>query len=265
MTDFAKIRLPRHDGPIDVAYLELVFRELLAKADPRYPRNDFADAFVAHSDGTATIGADASVTTQKSLPMVNVGGRASAQNIQPLSSSGSASTAAIHVAAHTLRTDYGLISYGSGTISGLTPSVEYHVYSDDNYTGGAVTYSATTDRQTIVAARNRYHVGSIVTAISSTTGNISAASSANPVEITSAGHGLSSGQSVNFADLPGDFAALNGNTYVVTVTGSGTFTVPVDGSGFAAYGSGGSWARVSTPTGGRAGGGWDYYGNYAEP
>jgi hypothetical protein len=264
MSDLAKIPL-RGEGPVTFEDLRLLMREVFAPQDPRYPRNDFATAFVANADGTATIGVGASVTTQRSLPMVNVGGRASAQNIQPLSSSGSASTAQVQIAAHTLRTDYGLISYGSGTVSGLTPNTEYHIYSDDNYTGGAVTYAATTDRQTVVAARNRYHIGSIVTAISSPTGNISAATSANPIVITDVAHGLTSGQTVTFSDMPGDFAALNGNTYTATVLTADTFSVPVDGLLFAVYTTGGSWTRVSTATTGRGGGGWDYYGDYAIP
>jgi hypothetical protein len=265
MTDFAKIRLPRHEGPITVEYLELVFRELLAKADPRYPRNDFRTGLLANADGTVTVGVGASVTTQKSLPMVNVGGRASAQNIQPLSSSGSSITAQIQIASHTLQYDSGLLSYGSGTITGLDPNTEYHIYSDDNYTGGSVTYSASTDRQVVTAARNRYHVGSITTAISSPTGVITGAASSSPVVLTDVAHGLASGQSVTLAALPGDFAALNGNTYVVTVLTADTFSVPVDGSLFAVYTVGGTWTRVSTDTNGRAGGGWDYHSGYAQP
>jgi hypothetical protein len=264
VTDLAKIPL-RGEGPVTWEDLRLLMREVFAKQDPRYPRNDFATAFVANNDGTATIGIGSTVTTQRSLPMVNVGGRASAQNVQPLTSTGSASTAAIHVAAHTLRDDFGLISYGSGTVSGLLPSTEYHVYVDDDYEGGAVVYTATTSRQTTTSARNRYHVGTIITAISSPTGNISAATSASPIVITDVAHGLTSGQVVAIADMPGDFVALNGNTYTVTVLTADTFSVPVDGSAFAAYSTGGSWTRVSTSTGGRAGGGWDYYGDYPLP
>jgi hypothetical protein len=70
---------------------------------------------------------------------------------------------------------------------------------------------------------------------------------------------------VAIADMPGDFVALNGNTYTVTVLTADTFSIPVDGSAFAAYSTGGSWTRVSTSTGGRAGGGWDYYGDYPLP
>jgi hypothetical protein len=65
--------------------------------------------------------------------------------------------------------------------------------------------------------------------------------------------------------MPGDFAALNGNTYTATVLTADTFSVPVDGLLFAVYTTGGSWTRVSTATTGRGGGGWDYYGDYAIP
>jgi hypothetical protein len=262
MTDVRKVPLPRTPaGQVSwealAPYLELTFREILARFDPRNPQNDFASAFVVDSAGAATIGVDAKVADQRTLPIVNAGNRLSAQSANPLTSVGSPTTASITVAAHTVRYGFGTVSYNGGTISGLTPAVSYFVYADDpDYEGGAVAYTATTSQQTVVASNGRYYVGAITTAISSTSGNITAATSASPIAITSAGHGLSNGQQVTFSGMPGDFAALNGNTYVVTVTGLDTFTVAVNGAAFAAYTTGGSWTRVSTPTGGRPGGGW---------
>ena len=72
---------------------------------------------------------------------------------------------------------------------------------------------------------------------------ITAASSTNPIQFTSASHGLSNGNFVTFTELPGNFSALNGNNYPVTVTGANTFTVAVDGAAFAAYTSGGKALR----------------------
>lgn len=282
MTDVRRVPLPRTPaGPVnwqDLApYLELTFREILARFDARNPQSDFASGVLANADGTVTLGTGAKpsgrtvavptlfsrigdtgrAADQRFLPIVSAGNRLSAQSVNPLSSTGSASTASISVAAHNVRYGFGSVSYNSGTISGLTPATVYYVYADDpNYAGGAVTYSATTNQQTVVASDGRYYVGTITTAISSTTGNVTAATSASPIAITSAGHGLSSTQEVTFSGMPGAFAALNGNTYAVTVTGPDTFTVAVDGSLFAAYTTGGSWTRVSTPTDGSPGGGW---------
>lgn len=284
MTDVRKVPLPRTPaGNVTwdalAPYLELTFREIIAKFDARNPQSDFASGVLANADGTVTLGAGAKpsgrtvavptllsrigdegrAVDQRFLPIVSAGNRLSAQSVNPLSSTGSATTASISVASHTVQYGFGTVSYNSGTISGLTPATLYHVYADDgDYAGGAVTYSTTTNQQTVVASDGRYYVGSITTAISSTTGNITAATSASPIAITSATHGLTTGQQVTFASMPGDFAALNGNTYSVTVTGTDTFTVAVNGAAFAAYTTGGSWTRVSTPTGGRPGGGWDY-------
>jgi hypothetical protein len=265
LTDLAKIPL-RGEGPVTWEDLRMLMREVLAKQDPRYPQNDFAASLIAHNDGTATIGTAATVTSQRTLPMVNAGGRLSAQSVTPLTSTGSPSVAQIQVAAHTLQFGFGQVSYASGSIAGLTPSTEYHVYTDDNYTGGAVTYSATTNRQTVVSARNRYHVGTIITANSSTSKSITGATSASPIELTAASHTFTTGDLVTFVDMPDDFAALNSNTYTITVTSSNTFTVPVDGSLFIPYvGPAGTVTRVSVATGGRAGGGWDYNSDYPIP
>ena len=244
----------------DAQWMSDFVRDVLARMDPRNPTSDFAGAFLANRDGTATIGVEATVTDQRTLPIVNTGNRLSAQSAIPLTSTGSASTAAIQIAAHTVQYGFGLVSYGTGSISGLTPATTYYVYADDpDYAGGSVAYSATTSHQTVTASPGRYYVGAIVTAISSPTGNVSAASSANPVSITSGtAHGLSNGQTVTFTSMPGDFAALNGQNYVITYVDADEFTIPVDGSLYAAYTSGGSFTRVSTPTGGSPGGGWDY-------
>ena len=255
-------RIP--DGPIDGRALAQILgtwqREILAEFDIRNAQA-FPGAVTANSDGTVTLGRYSQVTDQRTLPMVNAGNRLSAQDAVPLTSTGSASTAEIQVASHTVRYGFGTVSYGSGSITGLTPATVYYVYADDpDYAGGAVAYTATTEPQTVVSDNGRYFVGSLETAISSPTGNISDASSTDPIEFTtSAAHGLSNGQSVTFADLPDDFGTnLNGNTYEVTVTGSDTFTIAVDGSGYATYTSGGTYTRVSVPTGGRPGGGWDW-------
>lgn len=65
---------------------------------------------------------------------------------------------------------------------------------------------------------------------------VSGATSASPCEITTSGsHGLSTNDTVYMTTFTGDWAALNDNRYVVTVTGSTTFTIAVNTSGYTAY------------------------------
>ena len=80
---------------------------------------------------------------------------------------------------------------------------------------------------------------------------ISAATSANPIQFTTENpHLLVTGDVVSFGSeeaLPGDFGTnLNGTTHVVTVVNSTQFTIAVNGSGYAAYTSGGT-TQIVTP------------------
>jgi hypothetical protein len=260
-----------------VPYLELVNRELLSKFDARNPQSAFADGLLANTDGSVTLGdaypvgrtaTIAALTTritnagraadQRFLPMVNAGNRLSAQNISPLSSTGSATTAQIAIAAHTVQYGFGTVSYGSGTITGLTPLTSYYVYaSDPEYLGGAVAYTATTTATTVVSNDGYYFVGGITTANSTPTGNVTAATNALPCSVTVVAHPFTTGQSVSFSGV-GGMTQLNGNTYTITKTGADTFTLDgIDASAFGVYTSGGTATRVSTGTDGVPGGGWD--------
>ena len=72
-------------------------------------------------------------------------------------------------------------------------------------------------------------------------GYLAAATQANPGAITTRyAHGLTTGDEVVFSNV-GGMTQLNGNTYTITVTGTNTFTIGVDTSGFGAYTSGGFW------------------------
>ncbi|MCA9131980.1 MAG: hypothetical protein KDA45_02450, partial [Planctomycetales bacterium] len=74
---------------------------------------------------------------------------------------------------------------------------------------------------------------------------LTGATNATPISITSAAHGLSSGQFVVINGVTGNTAA-NG-FFRITVTGSDTFTL--NGSeGNAAYVSGGTWTQVTGPS-----------------
>lgn len=185
-------------------------------------------------------------TDQRIVPVVNSGNVSSVQSADPLGATAGASTADISIAAHTLHTDFGNIAYGSGAILGLPLNTRHYIYADDpEYEGGAVTYVASTSKPNVTASPGRYLVGSIVTPVAANTANIDDATSANPIEFTTtAVHGWSTSDEVDFAALPGDFAALNSGTQPITVTAPDKFTVAVDGSAFAAYTSGGTATRV---------------------
>lgn len=89
-----------------------------------------------------------------------------------------------------------------------------------------------------------YRNGGVVT---ETAVNISAATQANPVAVTtSSSHGYSTGDQVFISGVAG-MTELNGKFFVITVTGATTFTLDsIDGSGYTAYSSGGTSARVFT-------------------
>jgi hypothetical protein len=105
------------------------------------------------------------LATQRSLNPVTFANKHSVQSANPLTATDAGGgLAEIQVAAHTLTDSEGTISYGSGTISGLANSIQYFVYTDDpESAGGAVSYSATTNFQSITANKGRYYVGKITT------------------------------------------------------------------------------------------------------
>lgn len=204
------------------------------------------------------IGDAGRATDQRLMPMVNFGNVASVQSVYPLSATAGATTADIAIASHILHTDFGGINYSSGSILGVNLNTTYYIYADDpNNLGGAVTYIATTARPNVPANSGRYLVGVISTPVSANTANISAATSANPIVFTTtAAHGWSTGDNVQFAGLPGDFGThLNGITQTITVLSPTTFSIPIDGTTYAAYTAGGTATRIVAGTDPDFGGG----------
>lgn len=204
---------------------------------------------------------DGKAQDQRFLPQVSAGNVLSKQDTGPVTAIADSLSAQIDVASHTVQYGFGQVVYNSGSITGLTPNTNYYVYADDpNYTGGAVTYYASTNGQNVTANNGRYFVGAIRTTIAQITVNVIAATAANPISIqVSTAHGWNTGNTVDFASMPGDFgAALNSPTFTITVTGADTFTIPVDGTAFAAYTSGGTVTRLGTTGigGNGGGGGW---------
>lgn len=80
----------------------------------------------------------------------------------------------------------------------------------------------------------------------STSGNITGATQANPVVITSNAHGLTNGQKVYVSGVVG-MIELNNNVYTVAGVTANTFQLSgINGTAFTAYISGGTWNLVQT-------------------
>ena len=208
------------------------------------------------------------VPSEQSLPMVSTGGvRAAQDTTTPLTAVDGGASATINVAAHGLDTSTGLISYNSGSVTGLSYATLYYVYTVDlTYAGGAVTYLASTDPTDLVTSVGTYYVDKITTGNQNQAGNISAVTKASPTTFTtSSAHGFVTGYTVAIADIVDDGgggsdmqAQFNGNSYTVTVTDTTNFTVAVDSSSLVAVWVSGGTATYTAPEppGDGGGGGW---------
>lgn len=274
MSDLRRIPLPpipqgAITGDTLTTLLQTWQREVLAYIDVRWAELDLGSNIGIEGRAGSELPSIVSkiantgrAQDQRFLPQVSAGNVLSVQSVAPVTATADASVATITIAAHTVRYGYGTVSYNAGTITGLTPETEYFVYADDpNYAGGAVAYTATTNKQTVVANDGRYFVGAVQTARAISVATITGATSANPVEFTtSANHGWNTGDVVLFAGLPGASfgSGFNGVSLPITRTAANKFTVAADTTGFPAYTSGGTATRGTTTEigGGGAGGGW---------
>lgn len=277
---------PIPDGVVSGAALRSILTDwqtrVLAALDVRNDQNDFAGGLYQAGDGRLIVGADAGLAGRPSsslptvldnvgddgqasspdlLPLTQTGGLTSTQDAGPVTAEADSLAAEITIAAHTVQHwDGRLVAYNSGSISGLLPNTDYFVYYDDLLrAGGAVTYSATTNRQILTAVKGRAFAGAVRTTVALTVATITGATSANPIVFTaSAPTGWNTGNTVLLAGLPGSFAVLNGTVQTITRTGASTFSVPYDGSAFPAYTSGGTATRESRTAISGAGGpsGW---------
>jgi hypothetical protein len=75
---------------------------------------------------------------------------------------------------------------------------------------------------------------------SSLTGGISNITQANPGQVTSASHGLSTGNTIYIYNVTG-MTQVNNQSFTVTVIDANNFTIGVNTSTYTAYVSGGSW------------------------
>jgi ubiquitin-activating enzyme E1-like protein len=88
-------------------------------------------------------------------------------------------------------------------------------------------------------------VGAVTFTDFSKTGSITAATQANPCQITSAGHLLTTGDVITINGVVG-MTELNGNTYQITVVDANNFTLNnTDSTLYTAYVSGGTWSTTT--------------------
>ena len=92
------------------------------------------------------------------------------------------------------------------------------------------------------------NIGYFVSEEDSSSSAITAATSANPIVITSNSHGLENGDKVKITGIVGllsgvgDKSEINDTIHKVTVTSANAFSIPVKGAAYTvAYGSGGAW------------------------
>lgn len=110
------------------------------------------------------IGDEGRARSQKLLPLLNAGGKLSTQSVQPLTATDAGADASIAIASHNVQFGFGTVAYNSGSITGLAFSTKYYIYADDpTYSGGAVTYLATTNANTPTSSDGFYYVGSVTT------------------------------------------------------------------------------------------------------
>jgi hypothetical protein len=101
---------------------------------------------------------------------------------------------------------------------------------------------------TNVADDDVSQIGYYVKDDNSQSGVITAGTSANPIAMSSAAHGLSDGDFVFIEGIvglrpsTGELSEINGRIFAVTNTGTNTFTIAVNGTGGVAYASGGTWS-----------------------
>lgn len=78
---------------------------------------------------------------------------------------------------------------------------------------------------------------------SSLTGAITNVTQAILGQVTSASHGLSSGNTIYIYDVDG-MVELNGNSFTITIVDANNFTIGIDTSGYSAYTGGGTWDQT---------------------
>ena len=84
-----------------------------------------------------------------------------------------------------------------------------------------------------------------IPAVTSLTGSITGATKANPCVITSATHGLATGQKVTITSVAG-MTQLNNLTFTITKIDTNSFSLDgINSTGYSTYTSGGTWTVVA--------------------
>ena len=240
------------------AFAELL-RGLNGDANYRVKLNDETD-FVERSGtlgGVVTnLSDDGDITTQRAIPGSRTANVGRVQMGLVISSTDAGSDVTVNISAHTTREGGNDLSFNSGSVSGLAYSTKHWIYVQGAYTGGAVTYLATSDIEDIQANENIYLVGAITTVSDGSSGAISAATETDPAELTVTAHGRVSGDIVTLSSMTGGtWNTLNAGVYTITVTGADTFTIPFDATGLGTFTSGTATFEGSDPGGNPGGGG----------
>lgn len=133
-------------------------------------QDDNQKALAGRTDGVTLpilmthMGDTGRASSQRMLPLLNAGNKASTQSAQPITAADVGSDVTISIASHNVQYGFGTVAYNSGSITGLSFSTVYHIYADDpTYAGGTVTYLATTNPNNVTANDGRYYVGKVTT------------------------------------------------------------------------------------------------------
>lgn len=95
----------------------------------------------------------------------------------------------------------------------------------------------------MTCAQENSELGRTTGSITTVTGTITAATKANPCQLTVATHGLSSNDEVLVTDVVG-MTELNGQEVTVTVVDANNFTIGIDSSSYTTYSSGGEISKT---------------------
>jgi hypothetical protein len=156
-----------------------------------------------------------------------------------LTATDAGASATIPVAASSLRVP-GLsdVSYGSGSIAALSYSTLYFIYADDpNFAGGAVTYGATTTKETALSGTGRIFFGSIITpaaggsdTIGNNDGGVGAQSGGLSVFLGGSNTVGYSGANYTLTGVPANFYDGKTDTYFGVVISGGSGVCSVGGN-----------------------------------
>jgi hypothetical protein len=111
------------------------------------------------------VGSDGTAINTKLLPISKVGNLGSVISPSPLSAADVGSDVTVTIAAFTPQFDFGTLSVGGATITGLSFETFYYIYlTGFSYTDGSYTSAlATTSAATMVSSPTNFYIGSITT------------------------------------------------------------------------------------------------------